>query len=249
MLAARVHLHGRGHVGAEEAEAHQEHVQQARVVRVLDVLEHELPVGGNDLPLVAENAKLPSVEDPVEPSEVGLAEIVLERRHTTLERGEDDAVALGDGEPLEAVLGEREVGRHSSGALDPVPEGDAAEVAIEIIGPLVVRAHEALGASVRLRAELDAAVRAAVDEHVRPAVGRADDDHRDLADRRALEVTRARDLGGERDVAPARAPEDPLLLAPVDLGVGVHPVGDPAHALRRPRALRGAIEVVEGFHR
>src|SRR5207247_3619424 len=107
---------------------------------------------------------------------------------------------------------------------------------------------EALRAAVRLRAELDAAVRAAVDEHVRPAVGRADDGQRDLADRRALEVTRARDLGGERDVAPARAPEDPLLLAPVDLGVGVHPVGDPAHALRRPRALRGAIEVVEGFH-
>ena len=53
MPAGRVHLHLRWLIGAKQAEAHQEHVQQAGVIGVLDILEHQLPVGGDQLARVA----------------------------------------------------------------------------------------------------------------------------------------------------------------------------------------------------
>jgi hypothetical protein len=67
---------------------------------------------------------------------------------------------------------------------------DADQIALEVIAPLVVRAHERRRVAVRLLAELHATVRAAVLDDVDRAVAPARHDHLPFADRRALEVTR-----------------------------------------------------------
>src|SRR5467141_4780709 len=79
------------------------------------------------------------------------------------------------------------------------------------------------------------AMRAPVDEGVDPARSVARDDHRRLADRRGDVIARIRDLCRETQKAPGRAFEDPLLLEPILLGIGVEPERDLAEAVRRPR--------------
>ena len=97
-------------------------MEQAGVVRVLDVLEHQLPVRRHRLALVAEHAQLPSVEDAVEPADVGRSEVVLERRQAAVERGKDDAVTFRHRQSLEPVVAIVEVDRHPSITAHPTLE-------------------------------------------------------------------------------------------------------------------------------
>ena len=66
VAVVRVHHQLRLVVGAPEAEGHEPGVQQARVVRVLDVLLHQLPVARDALAVVAEDLELAAVEQAVE---------------------------------------------------------------------------------------------------------------------------------------------------------------------------------------
>jgi hypothetical protein len=137
----------------------------------LDVLEHQLPVGRDELTRIAEDLDLPAVEDAVDELDHRLAEVGLERFDFRGERREDDAVARGDLEPAQAVLRWVEVGGHPALLLHAAAERHADEVPLEIVGPLVVRAHELLRMPEVLLAELHAAVRAAVLDDVDAALG------------------------------------------------------------------------------
>ena len=57
MPSSTIHLGPRRVVDAEQPKGNKEYVQQARVIRVLDVLEHQLPVCGNALARNAENTQ------------------------------------------------------------------------------------------------------------------------------------------------------------------------------------------------
>jgi hypothetical protein len=75
-----------------------------------------------------------------------------------------------------------------------------------------------------LAAETHAAVCADVFDDVdHVAIGIAHDDHRALADHRADEVARLRQLGFERDITPVAAVEQALEFALIDGRVGVGP--------------------------
>ncbi len=234
-------------VEAKEAEGDQEDVQQAGVIGVLDVLEHQLPVARDALAHIAEHGELPAGEDAVEIAEHQRAEIILEALRRRIERGEDDAVAPRHAETLQPVRLGGEIGRHAALSLVAAAERHAEQLAAEIIGPLVVRADELLGGAEFALAEGDAAMGAAVDDDVDLAFPVAHDDDRLVADVAALEVARIGDLGLERDIGPRGTGEDALLLEPVDLGVGVQPERHKRRRLRRPMAA-GRRHVVRQEH-
>ena len=91
------------------------------------------------------------------------------------------------------------------------------------------------GIAAALDAQQVAAMGAAVDKGVDLAVIAAGHDDCGLADRRRDPIARIRDLGGEAQIAPGRPLEDPLLLQPVLLGIGVEPERDLGKPVRRPR--------------
>ena len=207
MAAGLVHLDRRLLVEAEQAEGHQEHVQQAGVVRVLDVLEHQLPVAGNALAHVAEHDELAAVEHAVEIAQHAVAEIGLERLVRRAEAGEHDAVPLRRREALQAVVLGAEIGRHAALAAIAAAERHAEQVAVEIVGPLVIGADELLRRAAAGGAELHAAMGAAVDQHVDRAVGTAHGDDLAVAELAALEVAGVGDLGFEADIEPVGPPK------------------------------------------
>src|SRR5204862_684631 len=85
-------------------------------------------------------------------------------------------------------------------------------------------------------AELNATMRATVEKAVDGAVLAAHHQHRLFADPGALPVAGIRNFTFEREIAPGRSVEDALELAPVDVLVGVDPVGNARIAFRRPGA-------------
>src|SRR5262249_15363846 len=149
-------------IGAEEAERDQEHVQQAGMVRVLDVLEHQLPVAADALAHVAEHAQRTAVEDAIEERHHGRAEVRVERRRGGVERGEDYAVPLAYREALQTVVGELEVRGHAALSPQPALQWHRLESAAEVIRPLMIGTHELLHGAEILSAELQTAVRAAI---------------------------------------------------------------------------------------
>ena len=83
-------------VGAPESKGDEPGVQQARMVGILDVLLHELPVARHPLARVAENGELASVEHALEIRQYRGPDVLREGRHLGMERGEDHAVVDRD---------------------------------------------------------------------------------------------------------------------------------------------------------
>ena len=253
MAVVRVHLQRRLVVGTPQAEGHEPGVQQAGVVRILDVLLHQLPVARDALAVVAEDRELPPIEHPVEVAEHGRTHEVFERLDVVIERREHHAAARGDLQLREAVIGRLEVGRHAALHLalgaHAAAEWHALQVALQRVAPLVIRADEFLARAVALAAELHAAVRADVLEHLHRAGGVAHDDHRALTDHRAFEITRVRQLGFERHVAPVGAVEEALELLAVHLVVRVDAERDAARAVALPCDRRGGHRGRSNCHR
>ena len=113
------------------------------MVRVLDVLEHQLPVGADPLVEVAEHAELTAVEDPVEPSQHRRAQPLLERLPGGVERGEHDAVALVHRQAPQRVVGELELLGHAAPTGHALPERQPHQLPVQAVGPVVVRATQA----------------------------------------------------------------------------------------------------------
>src|SRR5665647_30851 len=114
MAMFRVHLEFGFVVSAPEAESHKPGMKQARVVRVLDVLLHQLPVSGNTLAVIAQDFQLATIKQAVEVSQDDGAEKVFERFDRMVEAGEYDATARRDLELVQAVVAGLEVRRHTA---------------------------------------------------------------------------------------------------------------------------------------
>src|SRR5712672_3380907 len=233
-----IHLHFRGLIGAKQPEAHQEHVQQARVIGVLDVLEHQFPVGGCQLARVSEHAKLAAVEHAVEKRRHRRAEIFFERLQIRRKGREDHPVAARDLELAQPVVLRIEVRGHAALLLHAAPERDPDQIALQVVGPLVIGTHELGRVAEMLLTELHTPVGAAVLHDIDRAFLVAHHHDRLLADEGALEIAGTRQLRFERYIAPARTGEDALLLPSINLRVGIDPVGNAGDAFWRPYAAR-----------
>ena len=126
---------------------------------------------------------------------------------------------------------------HAALLFHAAPEWHADEVALEVVCPLVVGAHELGRVAQVLLAELHTAVGAAVLDDVDAALFIARHHHRLVADEGALVVAGVGDFGLERDISPALAAKNTLLLALVDFRVGVGPVGHARNSALRPFVL------------
>jgi len=237
---AVVHVDGGFLVGAEQAEGGEEHVQQPGVVRVLDVLLHQLPVAGDVLPIVAEHLQGPAAVDSGVVGPKLLAEILAERRGRVAEGRPNEAVDDLHPQAAEAVVGRVEVGRHAALPPDTAAERDALKVAAEVVGPLVVGTEQVLGVSGPRLAELDAAMGAAVLDDADLVGAAAGDDDGAFAEGGGLEVADFGYFGFEGAEQPMRAVPDAFELGGVDVGVGVDPEGHAARAGFGPDAGDGA---------
>src|SRR5207247_822624 len=118
-----------------------------------------------------------------------------------VEGREDRAAADVEAEGRQPVVRRPEVRRHAPLPLDTSLERQAQQLALQIVGPLVIGARERRRMPRVLEAELRAPMRAAVEEAADRAVLAPDDQDRLLTDRAALVVAALRDLALERDVA------------------------------------------------
>ncbi len=243
MPAAVVDMDAARHAEPVDVERRQKGMQDAGVIGVLGILGVELPVVWQYLGAAAEDMDR-AVQYPADAAHDLRPEISFEIGRLLAEGAEHEAGQLGDAQPRQIVVVLVELGRHSALPLDPALKGDAGQFAPEIVGPAVIDAFDLFDVALALDAQQIAAMGAAVGEGVNAALGVAGDDHRGLADRRRHVIARARDLGRETQIAPGRPLEDPLLLDPVLLGIGVKPerdLGEPVRRPRNPPDLLGAV--------
>ena len=239
MPACGVHVHGRGLIGAEQTKGHQEHVHQAGVIGVLDVLEHQLPIARDTLPHIAEEPQRTPIEHTVEIRQHGRAKVVCEWFDLRAKTGKDGAVTDRDLESLKPIRLAGEIGRHATLMLEATVERHPAQAPLEVVGPLMVRAGEPLHIPRWHTAKLDAAMRTAVDEDVHSPCLVTHQHHWPIANRHLLEIPRLRDFHLQADVGPALPTEDTAHLLLVDLGIGVGPERHPCHTFRRPMTVEG----------
>ena len=252
----RVGHHSRLLIGTPEAERDEEHMQQSGVIRILDVLLHQLPVARNPLPRIAENRQLAGRvvrrKDAIEIGEHIGAEIVFERRNRRIERRKHNAIPGRYLKLVESMIFELEVGRHPALATNAAPIRHTDQVALQVVIPLVIRATKVRVVAEVLLAELHPAVRAAilddVDSTLAISVDIANHDDLPLADERPLEVARIRNLREQPDVAPVRPVKDPLELALIQLLIGVSAERNFGQRLARPRNDRGADRIGDRIH-
>ena len=152
------------------------------MVRILEVLVIELPVAPDRVPPIAHDADLAAVEGGVEIDQDLRAQIVRERLDLARERGEDHAAARRHVELDEPVGGHVEIFRQAALALDAAPERHADKIAVQAVSPLMIGTHELRRVAAQFAAELDAAMTAAVLQHVDRALPGPAHDHRQRAD-------------------------------------------------------------------
>ena len=208
------------------------------MVRVFDVLLHQLPVARNALAVVAQHHQLAAVEQAVKVLQDGWAHEVFERLHVVVKRREHHAAARGHFQGREAVVFGVKVGRHA--AIDlavlahATPKRHALQIALQRVAPLVVRADKLFLVAVALAAKLHAPVGADVLDHMDLTTLAARHDDRSLAHHGALEVAHIRDLGLQAHVTPVAFVKEALQLLFVPVFVGVHGKRDAAGAGRFP---------------
>ena len=207
------------------------------MVRVLHVLDVELPVVRQHLHEAPEH--LDGLVHHAQEAPVDLrAEIVVERRRPVGQAREDEATERGGAELSRPVLGLAEGLGHAAQATDALLEGDAEEVAPQVVAPRVIDALEVLGVAPIVEGDQRSAVRAPVLEGVDLAVLAADHDDRHLAHERGPVVARPLDVHLEAHVVPGRPLEDAAQLGLVVGLVLVDPEGDPGQRAAGPRVLR-----------
>ena len=238
VAVVRVHAQLALVVGTPEAKGHKPGVQQARVIRVLDVFLHQLPVARDALAVVAQHHQLAAVEQAVKVFQDGRAHEVFERLHGRVKRREHHAAARGHFQGREAMVLGVKVGGHAAVDLavlaHAAPERHALQVALEAVAPLVVGADKLFLVAMALAAKLHAPVGADVLDHMDLAVSGARHDDRALTHHRALEIAGVRDLGLQAHIAPVAFVKKALQLLLVPVFVGVHGKRNAAGAFRFP---------------
>ena len=112
------------------------------------------------------------------------AEVFLDRRRRIGTRCEHQAV-VGRHAQLHGSLRLRlGIGRHAALAVDALAEGDARELALQVVGPVVVDAGDVLGVPLVFQHQQRAAMRAAVLPDAQGALEVARHHHRHVADER-----------------------------------------------------------------
>ncbi|QTP34840.1 hypothetical protein B7759_03462 [Burkholderia glumae] len=204
-------------VRAPQPEVDEPGVQQSRVIRVLDVLHHQLPVARHSLARVAEHGQLRPVEQAVVIAQDVGAEEILEGLDVLVERREHRTATRRHPQPAQRVMPGIEIRRHAAVDLAALPyptaKRHADQIALQVVVPLVIRAVEVLRFARALAAELHAAMRAGVLEHDHLAVLGARHHDRPLADLGALEIAGRRHLRLQADVAPVFRIEQALQFA------------------------------------
>ena len=194
----------------------------------------ELPVPRQRVAIVAEQRRLAAVERRLEFGQHLRPQIILKRFHVVDVGGEHDAAMRGDVEPVQAVIGVLEIGRHAALAVDATPERNPHEVALQIVCPLVIRADELLGVAAQLATEFRRAMRTAILEDMDRTVFGARDHDWSRTNVGANEIAGLRQFAFQRDIVPGAAVKNPLDLALVDDLIGVDPVRDAREALGWP---------------
>ena len=165
-----VHPERRLVVGAPEPEGDEPGVQQAGVVRVLDVLLHQLPVARNALAVVAQDGELAAIEQPVKVAQDGGAQKLLQRLHAVVKRRKHHAATGSHLELGQPMLCRVEVRWHAAIdlaiLLHATPKRHTLQVARQGVVPLVVRAGQALAVAMPLAAKRHAPVGADVFHHM-----------------------------------------------------------------------------------
>jgi hypothetical protein len=192
----------------------------------------------HELAVVAEHLHRPVEHTPVVGGHAR-AEVVLDRRQIVGEAREDALPEHLHVQLAQAVLFQVEIGRVATLAAEAPAKWHADQVALGVVGPLVVDAGQRVGVAAQIPAHQRAAVGAAVHQHVELAVGIAGDDDRRVADERGLVVAGLGQLGGQRHVVPGSAAEDALLFELVDGRVLVDAVRHTGVALLGPDQVQG----------
>src|SRR5262249_44439361 len=161
-------------------------------------------------------------------------EVVLERRRVCRQGAKHQA-----GERCESQLARRmllgpAVRRHAALAAEPLAEGDAGEIAAEIVAPVVIDADDVARLPALVEDQQRAAMGAAVLESVQRAVVVARHHHGHRAQTGAAIAVRAGQLGFKAEETPGRSLEDARLLLLVEVGVGVKPIWHAREAFGRP---------------
>ena len=152
------------------------------ITQLPEVLVIELPVAPDRVPPIAHDADLAAVEGGIEIDQDLGAQIVREGLDRIGERGEDHAAPRRRVELDEPVGGHVEILGQAALALDAAPERHADQIAVQAVGPLMIGTHELRRVAAQFAAEFDAAMTAAVLQHVDRTVAGAAHDHRHRAD-------------------------------------------------------------------
>ena len=88
-------------------------VQQTGVVRVFDVLLHELPVAWNTLPVVAQNFELPAVEQTIKVLKDGGTHKVFQRLNAMVKGSKHHPTARGHLQCIQAMIFGIKISRHA----------------------------------------------------------------------------------------------------------------------------------------
>src|SRR5215469_53027 len=103
---------------------------------------------------MAQNRQLASVEGGLELAQYVGPQIVGQTCHFVGIACEDDTTMRGDGELTGTVPGQHEICTHPTPALYATTERHGLQVAVQVVGPLVIRADERLQIAGQLAAEL-----------------------------------------------------------------------------------------------
>src|SRR5262249_19147626 len=140
--AGRIRKHERAVAGDQQAERHQKGVQQRRVIGVLEILVIELPIAGQRVAVVTQQPWLSALEGRRGLLEHLRAEVILKRLHVVEVRSKHDTAVSRYVEPTQSMLGAVEVGGHAALSVDAASKWNAGEIALKVVGPLMVGADE-----------------------------------------------------------------------------------------------------------
>ena len=234
MVATRlVHDHASFLRQAVELERGEEHMQQARVVAVLDVFDVELPVVGQGLRETADDLHRLVHHTFDALADFG-AEVVPDVGHVVRKTAEHQAGVHGNAQLARAVFFLAEVRRHAALTLDAFFERHTRQVALAVVAPCVVDTLEVVGLAGFLQRNERAAVRAAVFKGIDFAVRVAHHHHRRGASERGAVAALVGQICVQAQEVPGVAAENLRLFFGRHIQVAVERIGDAGERIGAP---------------
>ena len=197
-----------------EPKAGEKQMQDRRVVDVLHVLQIELPVVVHDLGRAADQLQRRLAQGTLDKPYRFRPEEGFDVGDLGIEGTEDQPAELGHLDRPQTVPGLVEIAGHAAPAVRTVLERHVSEVALEVVGPGVIDAGQALDAAPRLQAQQRAAMGAAIEEAAKRAVLATNHEHRRLADFGGFVIPVPGQFGRQAEEIPHRALVDIPKLPP-----------------------------------